>query len=94
MNCWVLSHLIYNNKSELNFIQRKIFIYYLKYAILKLNKNKLIYNFSLAKDRNIQDELNRNYRIIFTCLNDFFDKNNSNVMNRNLDEIIKEYKFF
>ena len=65
-------------------------IFYLKYAMLQQIKNKLIYNFSLAKDRSIQDELNRNYRIIFMCLNDLYNQNMPNIMNRTLDEIIKE----
>jgi hypothetical protein len=47
-----------------------------------------MYLFTDEKDKNILDELNRNCRVIFFSLDDYFSK--GNFMSRQLDEIIYE----
>ncbi len=87
MNCWILNYLI-NNERSYNFFKKKILITYLKYSIIKVIKKNIIYNFSLSREKKIEEELNRNFRVVFMCLNDFYNKDFPNVMNRDIDEII------
>lgn len=89
MTCWILSHLI-SKEVKLNYFRKNLLRIYLKYKILQLNKIKIMKYFSLAKDKGVQYELNRNLRIIFLCFEDFYNQQMPNIMNRSLNDILKE----
>lgn len=87
--CWILSHLI-SKEDKINFYRKNFLLIYLKYEILKQNKFKIMKYFSLVKDKRIQYELNRNFRIIFLCFKDFYNNQMPNIMMRSLIDILKE----
>jgi hypothetical protein len=56
--------------------------------IKKINKEKFLPLFTSEKNNKIIDELNRNMRVIEISLRDHFG---DNIMNRGLEQIVKEY---
>jgi hypothetical protein len=88
-----LSILRYHIKSsnEISTPTKYILLYQLNRKIFYLNRSELTYSFASEYNRDINDELNRSFRVLSMSLNDYFG---DNIMQRDIENVIKEYYIF